>query len=65
MEKTIDNINLAHENKKKPTGRAVAISVLNHAIVIIAALFIVVPLYIVIITSFKTSVEANGTTFYW
>lgn len=65
MEKTIDNINLAHENKKKPTGRAVARSVLNHAIVIIAALFIVVPLYIVIITSFKTSVEANGTTFYW
>lgn len=27
--------------------------------------FIVVPIYIVVSTSFKTSIEANGTTFYW
>lgn len=34
-------------------------------IVILFATFIVVPLYIVVITSVKTSVEANGTHFYW
>ena len=37
----------------------------NHFIVLLFAAIILVPLYIVIITSFKTTTEANGTRFYW
>ena len=36
-----------------------------YAVVVLFALFIFVPLYVVIVTSFKTTAEANGTTFYW
>lgn len=52
------------EKKKKP-AKTIAAAVLDHMIVILFATFIVVPLYIVVITSVKTSVEANGTHFYW
>lgn len=45
--------------------KAVLSTILNHLIVVIFAAFIVVPLYVVIITSFKTTAEANGTKFYW
>ena len=39
--------------------------IFNHLIVVVFAAFIIVPLYVVIITSFKTTAEANGTVFYW
>ena len=51
--------------KKKKPVKTIAAIVLDHVIVILFAAFIVVPLYIVVITSLKTSVEANGTHFYW
>ena len=51
--------------KKKKPAKTIAAAVLDHMIVILFATFIVVPLYIVVITSVKTSVEANGTHFYW
>lgn len=51
--------------KKKKPVKTIAAVVLDHVIVILFAAFIVVPLYIVVITSLKTSVEANGTHFYW
>ena len=54
----------AVQQKKKP-AKTIAAAVLDHMIVILFAAFIVVPLYIVVITSVKTSVEANGTHFYW
>lgn len=37
----------------------------NHLIVLLFLLWILVPLYIIIITSIKTQAEANGTVFYW
>ena len=40
-------------------------TIFNHLIVVLFAAFIIVPLYVVIITSFKTTAEANGTAFYW
>lgn len=39
--------------------------ILNHFVVVLFAAAVIIPLYVVIITSFKTTVEANGTTFYW
>ena len=39
--------------------------IVNHFIVVLMAAFILVPLYVVIITSFKTTAEANGTVFHW
>ena len=50
---------------QKQKLKALLLSILNYAIVVLFALFIVVPLYIVVITSFKTTAEANGTAFYW
>lgn len=40
-------------------------TILNHLLVVLFAAFIIIPLYVVIITSFKTTAEANGTAFYW
>ena len=45
--------------------KTVLSAIFNHLIVILFAAFIIVPLYVVIITSFKTTAEANGTAFYW
>ena len=40
-------------------------AVANHFIVVLFVAFILIPLYVVIITSFKTTSEANGTVFNW
>lgn len=45
--------------------KTVLSTIFNHLIVVLFAAFIIVPLYVVIITSFKTTAEANGTAFYW
>ena len=45
--------------------KTVLSAIFNHLIVILFAAFIIVPLYVVIITSFKTTAEANGTAFHW
>lgn len=49
------------ERKRKQ----ILLTVFRYFIVLLFAAFILVPLYVVIITSFKTTVEANGTKFYW
>lgn len=51
--------------QKKIKIKEIFFNVLNHLIVLFFAAFVIVPLYVVIITSFKTTAEANGTTFYW
>lgn len=45
--------------------RATVLRVIYHIVVVLFAAFICVPLYVVLITSFKTAPEANGTAFYW
>lgn len=51
--------------KKRQTRLRVCSSIFNHFIVVLMAAFILVPLYVVIITSLKTTAEANGTLFHW
>lgn len=51
--------------KKRQKRLRICSLVFNHFIVVLMAAFIVVPLYVVIITSLKTSAEANGTIFRW
>lgn len=51
--------------KKRQKRLRICSLVFNHFIVILMAAFILVPLYVVIITSLKTSAEANGTIFRW
>ena len=53
------------QTKKKKPAKMVTATVIDNLIAVLFALFVVVPLYIVVITSFKTSVEANGSRFYW
>ena len=53
------------QTKKKKPAKMVTATVIDNLIAVLFALFVVVPLYIVVITSFKTSVEANGSHFYW
>lgn len=60
----IDKTNDIKYIKRQKRSRAVSF-IFNHFIVILMAAFILVPLYVVIITSFKTTAEANGTMFYW
>lgn len=51
--------------KKRQKRLRICSLVFNQFIVVLMAAFIVVPLYVVIITSLKTSAEANGTIFRW
>lgn len=51
--------------KKRQKRLRICSLVFNHFIVVLMAAFILVPLYVVIITSLKTSAEANGTIFRW
>ncbi|PWM74255.1 MAG: hypothetical protein DBX59_03980 [Bacillota bacterium] len=50
---------------RRQRAKTILFSILNHFIIVVFAAFILVPLYVVIITSFKTTAEANGTAFYW
>ena len=60
IEKTSDE-----KYEKRQKRLRVCSLIFSHFIVILMAAFIVVPLYVVIITSLKTSAEANGTIFRW
>lgn len=61
----MENIQNLKKYAQKNEIKKILFTILNHLIVIIFAAFIIVPLYVVIITSFKTTQEANGTAFYW
>lgn len=50
---------------QKQKVKKILSSIINHLIVVLFVAIIIVPLYISIITSFKTTAEANGTKFYW
>lgn len=50
---------------RKNEARKITSQIIYHLIIVLFAAFIIVPLYIVIITSFKTTAEANDTKFYW
>lgn len=50
---------------QKRKVKTVFSAILNHVIVVLFAAFVIIPLYVVIITSFKTTAEANGTIFHW
>lgn len=63
MENVIENV--SQENNRKFLLKKKAQVVGRHVVAILFALFIVLPLYIVLITSVKTSAEANGVTFTW
>lgn len=60
IEKTSDE-----KYKKRQKRLRVCSLIFSHFIVILMAAFILVPLYVVIITSLKTTAEANGTIFRW
>lgn len=50
---------------RKNEARKIASTIIYHLIILLFAAFIIVPLYVVIITSFKTAAEANDVKFYW
>ena len=57
-----------NEQQKKARARRrkrLAQLIGRHIVIVLFAAFIVVPLYVVFITSFKTTVEANDTVFHW
>lgn len=54
------------QQKKRARRRTrLALLIGRHIVIVLFAAFIVVPLYVVFITSFKTTVEANDTVFHW
>ena len=73
MENTIKMPDMAAEkdkNEQQRKARArrrtrLAQLIGRHIVIVLFAAFIVVPLYVVLITSFKTTVEANDTVFHW
>lgn len=64
MENIAKNDSLVISDRKIRRKKAISL-IGRQVIAIIFAAFILIPLYVVVITSFKTSPEANGTAFYW
>lgn len=60
----MENVQDLKKIRKRKNQRILS-RIFCYAVVVLFALFIFVPLYVVIVTSFKTTAEANGTTFYW
>lgn len=60
----MENVQDLNKIRKRKNQRILS-RIFCYAVVVLFALFIFVPLYVVIVTSFKTTAEANGTTFYW